>query len=48
MPWDDLEEKFTSLVAPRLGAEASARIFAFVRNLEDRDDLAPLTAAARG
>jgi len=48
MPWDDLEEKFTSLVAPRLGAEASARIFSFVRELESRDDLTPLTEAARG
>jgi 2-methylcitrate dehydratase PrpD len=47
MPWDDLEEKFTSLVAPRLGAEASARIFSFVRELETCDDLAPLTTAAR-
>jgi 2-methylcitrate dehydratase PrpD len=48
MPWDDLEEKFTSLVAPRLGPAACARIFSFVRDLETRDDLGPLTAAARG
>ena len=48
MPWDDLEEKFTSLVAPRLGPAASTRMFSFVRDLEIRDDLAPLTEAARG
>ena len=48
MPWDDLEEKFTSLVAPRLGADASARILSFVRELETCDDLVPLTTAARG
>ena len=46
MPWDDLEEKFTSLVAPRLGAEASALIFSFVQDLETRDDLSGLSAAA--
>jgi 2-methylcitrate dehydratase PrpD len=46
MPWDDLEEKFTSLVAPRLGAEPSARMFSFVRDLETRDDLSDLSAAA--
>jgi 2-methylcitrate dehydratase PrpD len=48
MPWGDLEEKFTSLVAPRLGADASARIFSFVRELEARDDLTALVEAARG
>jgi hypothetical protein len=48
MPWDDLEEKFTSLVAPRLGADASAQIFAFVRDLEARDDVAGLGVAALG
>jgi 2-methylcitrate dehydratase PrpD len=48
MPWGDLEEKFTSLVAPRLGAEASAQIFAFARDLEARDDVAGLGAAALG
>jgi len=46
MPWDDLEEKFTSLVAPRLGAVPSARMFSFVRDLETRDDLSDLSAAA--
>jgi 2-methylcitrate dehydratase PrpD len=48
MPWHDLEEKFTSLVAPRLGPDASARIFAFVRELETRDGLAALGAEAAG
>jgi 2-methylcitrate dehydratase PrpD len=48
MPWHDLEKKFTSLVAPRLGAAASARIFSFVRDLEARDDLADLARAMRG
>jgi 2-methylcitrate dehydratase PrpD len=48
MPWDDLTDKFTSLVAPRLGAAASAQIFALIRDLEVLDDLAPLTKAARG
>jgi 2-methylcitrate dehydratase PrpD len=48
MPWDDLEEKFTSLVAPRLGAAASTEIFSLVRGLETLEDLAPLTQAARG
>lgn len=46
MPWDDLEEKFTSLVAPRLGPEASVLIFSFVRDLETCDDLSGLSAAA--
>jgi 2-methylcitrate dehydratase PrpD len=48
MPWDDLEEKFTSLVAPRLGSEASAQIFAFVRELEAHDSLADLSRAVAG
>jgi len=48
MPWDDLEDKFTSLVAPRLGAAASAQMFSLVRDLELQEDLAPLTQAARG
>lgn len=48
MPWDDLKEKFTSLVAPRLGAEASAQIFTLVRELEARDDAAGLGLAALG
>jgi 2-methylcitrate dehydratase PrpD len=48
MPWDDLEDKFTSLVAPRLGPGASTRIFALVRDLENQEDLTPLTEAARG
>jgi 2-methylcitrate dehydratase PrpD len=48
MPWGDLEEKFTSLAAPRLGSVASAQIFASVRDLETRDDLSLLTQAARG
>jgi 2-methylcitrate dehydratase PrpD len=48
MPWDDLEEKFTSLVQPRLGPEQSARAFAFVRDLEIRDDLTGLSAALAG
>ncbi len=46
MPWGDLEDKFTSLVAPRLGAGASAQIFSIVRDLEAYDDLAGLSAAA--
>jgi 2-methylcitrate dehydratase PrpD len=45
MPWDDLGEKFASLVDPRLGAEATQRILAFVRDLENHDDLTPLSAA---
>jgi 2-methylcitrate dehydratase PrpD len=48
MPWDDLEEKFTALVAPRLGPAASARIFWMVRNLESNADLADLGRAAAG
>jgi hypothetical protein len=48
MPWDDLEDKFTSLVGPRLGAAASAEMFSFIRDLETRENLAPLTQAARG
>ena len=48
MPWDDLEEKFTSLVAPRLGSAASARIFSFVRDLEAHDRLDDLARAAAG
>lgn len=48
MPWDDLEEKFTSLVAPRLGPAASEQIFAFVRDLDARDSLNGLASAAAG
>jgi len=48
MPWDDLEDKFTSLVAPRLGSEASARIFSFIRDLEARDRLEDLARAVAG
>ena len=45
MPWDDLGEKFASLVDPRLGPEATERILTFVRDLEKHDDLAELSAA---
>ncbi|HEX3646981.1 MAG TPA: MmgE/PrpD family protein [Pseudonocardiaceae bacterium] len=48
MPWDDLGEKFASLVDPRLGPEATQRILAFVRDLENHDDLGPLGAALSG
>jgi 2-methylcitrate dehydratase PrpD len=48
MPWDDLEDKFTSLVAPRLGSEASARIFPFIQDLEARDGLEDLARAVAG
>jgi 2-methylcitrate dehydratase PrpD len=48
MPWDDLEDKFTSLVAPRLGPEASARIFSFIQDLEARDGLEDLARAVAG
>jgi 2-methylcitrate dehydratase PrpD len=48
MPWDDLQEKFTSLAAPRVGPAASAQIFSFVRDLEARGDLTGLARAAAG
>jgi 2-methylcitrate dehydratase PrpD len=48
MPWGDLEEKFTSLVAPRLGPVASSRIFSFIRDLEAREDLGKLARATIG
>ncbi len=43
IPWDDLEEKFTGLAEPRLGAAVSKDIYAFVRQLEQADQLAELT-----
>lgn len=48
MPWDDLEEKFRSIVVPRLGAEAAGRIFALVRRLETQDNLGELSRLLRG
>lgn len=48
MPWDDLGEKFASLVDPRLGPEATQRILAFVRDLERQDDLGALSAEVSG
>lgn len=43
MPWDDLHEKFTSIVAPRLGAADAGRIFALVRGLDEVADLNELS-----
>ena len=40
--WADVEEKFTSLVEPRLGAAASAALVELVRQLETQDDLSEL------
>ncbi|HEX5114142.1 MAG TPA: MmgE/PrpD family protein [Pseudonocardiaceae bacterium] len=48
MPWDDLGEKFASLVDPRLGPETTERILTFVRDLEKHDDLGELSAALSG
>ncbi len=45
MPWDDLREKFTSLVDPRLGPRSSERIFGFVQELETHRDLTELSEA---
>jgi 2-methylcitrate dehydratase PrpD len=43
MPWGDLREKFTGLVEPRLGHQATEEIIELVRNLEDADHLTDLT-----
>ena len=40
--WDDLIDKFHSLVDRRLGSKASQRIVEVVSQLEDQDDLAEL------
>ena len=42
MPWADLHEKFSSIVAPRLGTSVSERVFAIVRDLEDCTELGEL------
>ncbi|HVT50890.1 MAG TPA: MmgE/PrpD family protein [Dongiaceae bacterium] len=41
-PWADLEEKFTALVVPRLGRDASVGIARLVKSLEDQSDLGEL------
>lgn len=43
--WDKLETKFRALAAPLIGAENTDRAVAIVRDLENQDDLAALTAA---
>jgi 2-methylcitrate dehydratase PrpD len=47
-PWEDVEAKFTQLVAPRLGAQTAARIIAFTRDLENLRDLSELGRMLRG
>jgi 2-methylcitrate dehydratase PrpD len=42
MPWEDLHEKFSSIVAPRLGAHVGDRIFAIARDIEQQADLGEL------
>jgi 2-methylcitrate dehydratase PrpD len=42
-PWADLEEKFSALVVPRLGEEASRGIIQLVKRLEESANLASLT-----
>jgi len=42
MPWEDLREKFRSLVSPRLGASVSTRVLAVVEGLEALEDVREL------
>jgi 2-methylcitrate dehydratase PrpD len=42
LPWAELEEKFTTLCAPRLGADATAGVIAIVRDLDRAQHLRQL------
>lgn len=42
MPWDDLREKFSAIVVPRLGAEAAGDLAVAVESLDEQEDLGAL------
>lgn len=44
MPWEAVQKKFTSLVAPRLGESTASDLISMVRKVEDLADVAELTA----